>query len=121
MYVHRHSGSMSRPQAPATLQDTVAVPRSSHIPSTARYEEADRSRIELEDVKKENEALKRRIRELERSLNARQSETDRTRSVWVSTSGSVAPSASRDRSIYNDDDGVGIGESAASVGIGAGH
>lgn len=83
-------------------------------------EEADRSRIELEDVKRENEALKRRIRELERNISNRQPESDQMRSGSVSTSASSAPVTGRDRPGDNDDDGVGIGESAASVGIGGG-
>lgn len=121
MYSHRHSSSTSRPQNLSTWQDTTAIPRSSHVASTARLEEVDRSRIELEDVKRENEALKRRIRELERSANSRQLESDQPRSGSVSTSASIAPVSARDRLGDNDDDGVGIGESAASVGIGGGH
>ena len=112
---------MSRPPNLTTWQDTPGIPRSSHIASTARFEEADRSRTELEDVKRENEALKRRIRELERSVSSRHPESGSTRSGSVSTSASVAPVSSRDRPGDGDDDGVGIGESAASVGIGGGH
>ena len=77
--------------------------------------------MELEDVKRENEALKRRIRELERSVGSRQLESDQMRSGSVSTSASVAPATSGERPGYNDDDNVGIGESAASIGIGGGH
>lgn len=36
--------------------------------STPRYEEVAHYRQELEEAKRENEALKRRIRELERAL-----------------------------------------------------
>ena len=121
MYAHRPSGSLSRAPPPNAPSDISIAPRSSHILSTTRYDEVDRSRIELDDVKRENEALKRRIRELERVVTSRSSENDRTRSGSVSTSASIPPNSSRDRPIENDDDGVGIGESAASVGIGGGH
>ena len=43
--------------------------------AAARYEEAAFHRAELESVKKENEALKQRIRELERSLSRQPSQT----------------------------------------------
>jgi hypothetical protein len=39
--------------------------------AAARYEEAAFHRSELEAVKRENEALRQRIRELERSLGGR--------------------------------------------------
>jgi len=39
--------------------------------AAARYEEAAFHRSELESVKRENEALRQRIRELERSLGGR--------------------------------------------------
>lgn len=42
--------------------------RSSSIVSTPRYEEVALHRAELEEVKKENEVLKQRIRELERAI-----------------------------------------------------
>ena len=76
--------------------------------------------MELEDVKKENDALKRRIRELERALIHRPSENDATRTGSVNTSTSNPPNTGRGRPLDNDDDGVRIGESAASVGIGGG-
>lgn len=44
--------------------------------ATARYEEATHHRAELEAVKRENELLRRRIRELERSLNASRRQSD---------------------------------------------
>lgn len=112
---------MSRAQPPSTSQDTIAIPRSSHANSTARYDESDRSRLELEDVKRENEALKRRIRELETSLNSPQPESDQSRSGLASTGATITPATGRDRPGDNDDDGVGMGESAASAGIGGGH
>ncbi|KAG5978866.1 hypothetical protein E4U55_005834 [Claviceps digitariae] len=65
------------------------------MPATSRYEETAFYRNELETAKKENEALKRRIRELERMMHTRRaSDMSRTRSDSVSTTASmnVAPS-----------------------------
>ncbi|KOS19923.1 hypothetical protein ESCO_005561 [Escovopsis weberi] len=64
------------------------------LPATVRYEETAFYRSELENAKKENEALKRRIRELERIVRERRaSDASRPRSDSVSTtaSASVAP------------------------------
>ena len=95
------------------------------VPSTQRYEEAAHHRSELEIVKRENEALRRRIQELERSLkNRRQSVNSLTRSGSVSTNASIPPSngtGGRCRSREEDDDAVHVGESAGSVGLGGGH
>lgn len=44
--------------------------RSASVVSTPRYEEVAHYRHELEEAKKENEMLKRRIRELERRIAA---------------------------------------------------
>lgn len=79
------------------------------MPTTGRYEETAYHRLELDSVKRENETLKRRIRELERTLRARrQSDASlsqsRTRSESVSTSASVH----RD-SVSVSGSGVGIG------------
>jgi cell division protein FtsB len=65
--------------------------RSSSIVSTPRYEEVALQRAELEEVKKENELLKQRIRELERAI--RGGEEVRGRSGAPATEGS-APAAS---------------------------
>ncbi|TWU76005.1 hypothetical protein ED733_007116 [Metarhizium rileyi] len=65
------------------------------MPATMRYEETAFYRSELESAKKENETLKRRIRELERMVqNRRSSDAPRPRSDSVSTTASVnvAPS-----------------------------
>lgn len=45
--------------------------RSESASSTTRYEEAARHRAELEVVKRENESLRRRVRELEKILRER--------------------------------------------------
>lgn len=74
-------------------------------------------------MKRENESLRRRIRELERSLNSRrQSDMGRNRSDSASTGTSVPPN-SRGQTILMDDDedAVNVGESAGSVGVGGGH
>ena len=46
--------------------------RSSSIVSTPRYEEVAQQQAALEEVKKENEVLKERIRELERAIRGRE-------------------------------------------------
>ncbi|TFB07209.1 hypothetical protein CCMA1212_000450 [Trichoderma ghanense] len=64
------------------------------LPATLRYEETAFYRQELDNAKKENEALKRRIRELERIVRERRSsDASRNRSDSVSTtaSASIAP------------------------------
>ena len=93
------------------------------MPSTQRYEETAHHRSELEIVKRENEALRRRIQELERSLHSRrQSENSMTRSGSVSTNASIPPTVrGRGRGTEEDDDVVHVGESAGSVGLGGGH
>lgn len=95
------------------------------VPSTQRYEEAAHHRSELEIVKRENEALRRRIQELERSLSSgRQSGNGMTRSGSVSTNASIPPPAgagAHSRAVEDDEDAVNVGESAGSVGFGGGH
>jgi hypothetical protein len=62
------------------------------VHATGRYEETSYHRHELEAVKRENEALKKKIRDLERTLRARrQSDASRTRSESESTTASVGP------------------------------
>jgi hypothetical protein len=71
---HRQSSS-SQPatQIPAIDSHThhARSPSFSAAVAAARYEEAAFHRAELESVKRENEALRQRIRELERSLGSR--------------------------------------------------
>ncbi|KAH6678498.1 hypothetical protein B0J14DRAFT_505895 [Halenospora varia] len=95
------------------------------VPTTGRYEEMAYHRHELDAVKRENEALKRRIRELERTLRTRrQSDASRTRSESVSTTASVrdrenVPGVGRGREREKDgeEDAVRVGESARSSGV----
>jgi hypothetical protein len=114
---------------------------------TSRYEETAFFRSELESVKRENDALKRRVRDLERLVrDRRSSDASRTRSESVSTTASVSVAASaggsnvrggtniagrRDRDRERDraasllssagganvEDEVRVGESAASAGL----
>ncbi|UZP37229.1 hypothetical protein NXS19_005045 [Fusarium pseudograminearum] len=61
------------------------------MPTTMRYEETAFYRNELENAKKENDALKRKIRELERQVRQRRaSDTSRPRSESVSTTTSMS-------------------------------
>ena len=99
------------------------------MPATARYEEIALHRSELELVKRENDALRRRIQELERSLrNRRQPDVGRSRSGSTSTSASMPQmthSSRQEQSHSTDDDDdndmVNVGESAGSIGFGGGH
>ncbi|KAL1799968.1 hypothetical protein ACET3X_000310 [Alternaria dauci] len=61
---HRYSISSQ----PATGDPNPRDHRSSSVVSTPRYEEVAQHKAELEEVKKENEALKQRIRDLERQI-----------------------------------------------------
>ena len=94
--------------------------------ATARYEEAAHHRAELEAVKRENEALRRRIRDLERSLGTnRRPDVGRDRSEFASTSASV-PQAPNNHGLTqsanqeDEDEAVRLGESAGSLGVGGG-
>lgn len=84
-------------------------------------------RAELELVKRENESLRRRIRDLERSLSSRRHEAgDRLRSDSASTGISIRSTAvgnTQDRvhTENEEEDGVKVGESAGSIGVGGGH
>ncbi|KAI4272166.1 MAG: hypothetical protein LQ337_005480 [Flavoplaca oasis] len=125
----RHPTS-SQPHASSVHQQTLspaASVRSSHVPSsaaTARYEETAHHRSEMEHVKKENEMLRRRIRELERTLGSRRaSSVSHARSDSESVSARPpATSGIQSEPLDFDDDAVhvGVGESAGSVGVGGG-
>ena len=122
-HIHRHSGSASYSQPSSSSQHTTNT-ANTRVPSTQRYEEAAHHRTELEIVKRENEALRRRIQELERNIHSRrQSGAGVTRSVSVSTNASIPPTPSglRRRGNEEDEDAVNVGESASSVGVGGGH
>ena len=98
------------------------------MPATVRYEETQFYRNELENAKKENESLKRRIRELEKQMQERRASRDasRTRSESVSTTASmsVAPSGGAStiagpRTASRTERGhAGARQSVTSVGVG---
>ncbi|KAL8721459.1 MAG: hypothetical protein Q9225_001871 [Loekoesia sp. 1 TL-2023] len=127
------SSSLPNPPSAQLPQQTLspaASARSSYVPSsaaTARYEETAHHRLEMESVKRENEMLRRRIRELERTLvNHRASSRGHVRSDSESTgTGVTRPPASgghgHDGSLDFDEDAVHVGESAGSVGVGGAH
>ncbi|KAI4253588.1 MAG: hypothetical protein LQ352_003600 [Teloschistes flavicans] len=128
---HRHTTSSQPPSSAQSYPQNLtpaASARSSYLPSsaaTARYEETAHHRSEMEIVKRENEMLRRRIRELERTLGSRASSRSHTRSDSASTGNSALPSVTggqrqSDTSDY-EEDAVHVGESAGSVGLGGGH
>lgn len=105
------------------------------IPTTGRYDETAFYRHELDSVKRENEALKRRIRELERTIrDRRQSDASvadpRTRSESVSTSASMSNTnrdsiggvgrgreREKESEVQGQEEVVRVGESARSGGL----
>ena len=89
---HRSSSSVSRSGLPpgsypnrysVSSQPAAGDPhrdhRSSSVVSTPRYEEVAQQRAELEEVKKENETLKQRIRDLERMIRTSDADAQRGR------------------------------------------
>lgn len=95
-YFHLRSATGASSQAPSHAQATPGSgPTEMMSPSmmsvTSRYEETAFHRQELETVKRENDALKRRIRELERLVRERRPSdaNTRPRSESVSTTASV--------------------------------
>ncbi|KUJ20735.1 uncharacterized protein LY89DRAFT_578410 [Mollisia scopiformis] len=95
------------------------------LQTTGRYEEAAFHRHELEAVKRENEALRRRVRDLERTLRQRRqsdASVGRGRSESVSTTASVrdrelgGAGRGREREV-GEEEVVQVGESARSAGL----
>lgn len=83
---NRHSSaSAAQSVAPSPAVDSFAhharSPSFSAAVAAARYEEAAYHRSELEAVKRENEALRQRIRDLERSLGGNASRSRATSSI----------------------------------------
>lgn len=96
--------------------------RPTHLPLSvgiSRYEEAAHHRSELDMVKRENDGLRRRVKELEKSLSNIRSDVGRTRSDSASTGNSLRVNPSIN-AMDDDDDAVNVGESAGSVGLGGG-
>lgn len=95
-YFHLRSATGASSQAPSHPQATpgsgsTEMMSPSMMSVTSRYEETAFHRQELETVKRENDALKRRIRELERLVRERRASdaSTRPRSESVSTTASV--------------------------------
>jgi anti-sigma28 factor (negative regulator of flagellin synthesis) len=92
---HRYSvSSQNAPSDPSAAQQA----RSASVVSTPRYEEVAHYRQELEEAKRENEVLKKRIRELERAIrggDAADTQRGRTGAPTsaVTASGTTATSA----------------------------
>lgn len=74
--------------------------RSTSSSATARYEEAAYHRAELESIKRENEMLRRRVRELELTLKTyRERETQSTNQKTDAAAESSLVSSMRDASL----------------------
>jgi transcription elongation GreA/GreB family factor len=70
------------------------------MPTTPRYEEVLLHRQELEEAKRENERLRRRVRELEAMVRGRIASSVSTRDGGVSANASASVSeAERERSV----------------------
>lgn len=119
---HRQSISSQHGHSQQAISTVGA--RSSHLPSTsstARFEETAHHRSELEMVKRENELLRRRIRELESNLrNQRHPDSNRGRSESASTPAGGHNTSRQVGTAEEDDEVVHVGESAGSVGVGGG-
>ncbi|KAI4290427.1 MAG: hypothetical protein L6R35_000293 [Caloplaca aegaea] len=109
-------------QLPQHTLSPAASARSSYVHSsaaTARYEESAHQRAEMESVKRENETLRRRIRELETRLTSNRHARSDSESTGTSAPRRSAASAyGHDGSLDCDEDAVHVGESAGSVGVG---
>ncbi|KAH7077922.1 hypothetical protein BKA63DRAFT_274577 [Paraphoma chrysanthemicola] len=101
---HRSSSSVSRSGLPPGVlphrysisSQSAANPdpshrdhRSSSVVSTPRYEEVAQHRAELEAVKRENDMLKQRIRDLERMIRSGDADAQRGRQGAPSTTGNT--------------------------------
>jgi|TARA_R110002003_G_scaffold44_15_gene3381 hypothetical protein len=63
------------------------------VVSTPRYEEVALHRAELEEVKRENEMLKQKIRDLERMIRSGDADAQRGRTGAPSTAGNTTGTA----------------------------
>ncbi|CAE7214846.1 hypothetical protein P3342_012782 [Pyrenophora teres f. teres] len=108
---HRSSSSVSRSGMPVPHRYSIssqpatgdANHRSSSVLSTPRYEEVAQHKAELEEVKKENEALKQRIRQLERMIRGNnESEGQRGRRGAPPSQSSVVGNASTNVDVPTD-------------------
>ncbi|KAK2047971.1 hypothetical protein LZ31DRAFT_550672 [Colletotrichum somersetense] len=139
---HQHTGGTSVAHTPGGSESQLSP---GLMPTTSRYEETALHRQELENAKKENEALKQRIRDLEKLVrekttgrersgsNSSSTATGTATSVGVTTGGAgIAgprrPGGERERSLTTmslassvavgvPDEELQVGESAASSGL----
>ena len=72
-------------------------------------------------MKRENEALRRRIRDLERTLSSRRQSESGTRPNELASTNSGTRQAAAGTAVDEEDDSVNVGESASSAGVGGGH
>ena len=73
-------------------------------------------------MKRENEALRRRIRDLERVLSSRRQSESGTRPSDLTSSNPATRKAAAGTAVVDEEhDSVNVGESAASAGVGGGH
>ncbi|KZL66930.1 hypothetical protein CT0861_01528 [Colletotrichum tofieldiae] len=137
----QHTGSTSVAHTPGGSESQLSP---GLIPTTSRYEETALHRQELENAKKENEALKQRIRDLEKLVREKTAGRERgesTSSAGTGTATSVGvtaggagiatprrPGGERERSLTTmsvassvavgvPDEELQVGESAASSGL----
>ena len=75
---HRYSASSQPAGAPQAGDAPAGQSRTNSVVSTPRYEEVAHYRQELEEAKRENELLRRRIRELERVIRGRRPSSSET-------------------------------------------
>ncbi|KAI4198838.1 MAG: hypothetical protein LQ346_002686 [Caloplaca aetnensis] len=116
--------SLPSSQLPQQTLSPAASARSSYIHAnpTTRYEETSHQRAEMDSVKRENEALRRRIRELERRLASHRHARSDSESTGTGAPRPATTSGhGHDASLDFDEDAVHVGESAGSVGVGGGH
>ncbi|KAK4151533.1 hypothetical protein C8A00DRAFT_35830 [Chaetomidium leptoderma] len=117
------TSALATPVSTATTATTTTTSELSPgiLPATPRYEETALRRAELEEAKRENDALRRRVRELERLVRdaaalkqGGRTEGERPRAVSaMSSSGSAI-------GVGVPEEELRVGESAASGGFGRG-
>lgn len=80
------------------------------MPTTPRYEEVLLHRQELEEAKRENERLRRRVRELEAMVRGR-----RASGVSTRDGGGVGSAGERDRSVSVRRERTTVAEGSSSI------
>lgn len=131
------TSALATPVSTATTTTTNTTTTASELspgilPATSRYEETALRRAELDEVKRENEALRRRVRELERMVRDAAAQKEGARGQTPMGRGEGAGAGERPRAVSTMSStgsviGVGVpeeelrvGESAATVGRGRG-